>query len=174
MKFVPGGPINNFPALVQIMAWRRPGDKPLSEPMVVRLPTHICVTRPLWVKFTEPRLLTTKRIFSLVSTLRAEQSGCHFADEIFNTILGRKWWHCDSNFIELRANEQYVPIGSYDVLAPSRRQAITWTSQCRPNSRMHTYVPPGINELRRLVTYAAVDCIIQWSLRWHHNEREGV
>ena len=28
------------------MAWRRSGDKPLSEPMMVRLPTHICVTRP--------------------------------------------------------------------------------------------------------------------------------
>ena len=34
-KFVPKGPINNIPALVQIMAWRRPGDKPLSEPMMV-------------------------------------------------------------------------------------------------------------------------------------------
>ena len=44
------GPINNIPALVQIMAWRRPGDKPLSEPMMVRLPTHICDTRPQWVK----------------------------------------------------------------------------------------------------------------------------
>ena len=32
------------------MAWHRPGDKPLSEPMVVRLPTHICITRPQWVK----------------------------------------------------------------------------------------------------------------------------
>ena len=31
------------------MAWRRPGDKPLSEPMMVRLPTHICVTWPQWV-----------------------------------------------------------------------------------------------------------------------------
>ena len=28
LKFVPKGPINNIPALVQIMAWRRPGDKP--------------------------------------------------------------------------------------------------------------------------------------------------
>ena len=46
LKFVPYGPINNIPALVQIMAWRRSGDKPLSEPMVGRLPTHICVTRP--------------------------------------------------------------------------------------------------------------------------------
>ena len=49
MKFVPKGPINNIPALVQIMAWRRPGDKPLSEPMMVSLTTHICVTRPQWV-----------------------------------------------------------------------------------------------------------------------------
>ena len=32
------------------MAWRRPGDKPLSEPMVGSLLTHKCVTRPQWVK----------------------------------------------------------------------------------------------------------------------------
>ena len=49
LKFVPKGPINNIPALVQIMAWRRPGDKPLSAPMIVSLSTHICVTRPQWV-----------------------------------------------------------------------------------------------------------------------------
>ena len=41
LKFVPKGPINNIPASDQIMAWRRLGDKPLSEPMVVRLPTHM-------------------------------------------------------------------------------------------------------------------------------------
>ena len=34
LKFVPKGPINNIPALVQIMAWRRSGDKPLPEPMI--------------------------------------------------------------------------------------------------------------------------------------------
>ena len=50
LKFVPKGPINNIPALVQIMAWRRPGDKPLSETMKFCLPTHVCVTRPQWVK----------------------------------------------------------------------------------------------------------------------------
>ena len=49
LKFVPKGPFNNNSALVQIMAWRRPGDKPLSEPMMVRSLTHICVTRPRWV-----------------------------------------------------------------------------------------------------------------------------
>ena len=49
LKFVPMGLINNIPALVLTMAWRRPGDKPLPEPMMVRSLTHICVTRPQWV-----------------------------------------------------------------------------------------------------------------------------
>ena len=50
LKFVPKGPFNNNLALVQITARRRPGDKPLSEPMMVRSPTHISVTQPQWVK----------------------------------------------------------------------------------------------------------------------------
>ena len=49
LKFVPKGPINNIPSLVQIIAWHRSGDKPLSEPMTDSLLTHICVTRPQWV-----------------------------------------------------------------------------------------------------------------------------
>ena len=49
MKFVPKVPINNIPALVQIMAWHRSGDKPLSESMMNSLLTHICVTQPQWV-----------------------------------------------------------------------------------------------------------------------------
>ena len=36
LKFVPKVTIDNIPALVQIMAWRRIGDKPLSEPMHIR------------------------------------------------------------------------------------------------------------------------------------------
>ena len=54
LKFVPRGPINNISALVQIMAWHRPDDKPLSEPMLVFVPTHICVTRPQWVNTLQP------------------------------------------------------------------------------------------------------------------------
>ena len=40
-KCVPKVRIKNITALVQIMALRRSGDKPLSEPMMVRLLTHI-------------------------------------------------------------------------------------------------------------------------------------
>ena len=54
LKLVLKGPINNIPALVQIMAWRRPGNKPLSEPMMVSLPMHICTARPQWVNSAPP------------------------------------------------------------------------------------------------------------------------
>ena len=50
LKFIPKDAINNIPALVQLMAWGWQGDKPLSEPMMIILLTHICVTRPEWVK----------------------------------------------------------------------------------------------------------------------------
>ena len=72
LKFVPKGPINNNPALVKIMAWRRPGDKPLSDPMMVSLLTHICVTRPQWVnsdvQYLLSHLLSTS--FNLVLILK--------------------------------------------------------------------------------------------------------
>ena len=44
LKFVPKGPINNILALVQIMAWHRPGDKPLSENYLMAkfIDTYMC------------------------------------------------------------------------------------------------------------------------------------
>ena len=54
LKFVHKGPINNTPALVQIMAWCQPGNKPLSGAMMGRLPPHICIIRPQWVKSLTP------------------------------------------------------------------------------------------------------------------------
>ena len=49
LKYVPKGPINNIPALVQIMAWCQSGDKPLSEPMMAGLPLGLneLTDRPL-------------------------------------------------------------------------------------------------------------------------------
>ena len=35
-KFVPESPVDNKPALVRVMAWRRLGDKTLSEPMLTQ------------------------------------------------------------------------------------------------------------------------------------------
>ena len=36
LKFVLKSPIDNKPALVQIIAWRRTGDRPLPEPMLTQ------------------------------------------------------------------------------------------------------------------------------------------
>ena len=63
------------------MVWRRPGDKPLSEPIRVDLPTHICVTWPQWdihvVLILFPRLEIRKRV------------GWN------DKILSRHWLYCD-------------------------------------------------------------------------------
>ena len=37
LKFVLRTPIENTPALVQVMAWRWTGNKPLSEPMLTQI-----------------------------------------------------------------------------------------------------------------------------------------
>ena len=42
LTLVSKGPIDNNLALVQIMAWGRPGERPLSESVMVSLLTHIC------------------------------------------------------------------------------------------------------------------------------------
>ena len=71
LKFVPKDLINNVPALFQIMAWRRPGNKPLSETMMVTLLKHICVTWPQWVK--------TANIINWVITRISNQLRCWFS-----------------------------------------------------------------------------------------------
>ena len=53
LRFVPKGPINNIPALVEIMAWCWSGNKPLSEPMIFSLLTHICITQLQWVNIQQ-------------------------------------------------------------------------------------------------------------------------
>ena len=55
LHFVPEGTIDNILSLVQIMAWCQP----LSEPMMVSLLTHICVTRPQ-LTATSPRVQWVK------------------------------------------------------------------------------------------------------------------
>ena len=51
LKYVPWGLIDNMAVLVQIMAWRRTGDKPLSEPMLLCCTDAYIVTRPQWVNW---------------------------------------------------------------------------------------------------------------------------
>ena len=102
-------------SLVQITAWRRPGDKPLSEPMMLSLLTQICITLPQWfnplhaqslsgniihiynshhystMEYHTVLIFTLKKgkntPFSIVNTLRPRKNGLHFPDDIFKCIF---------------------------------------------------------------------------------------
>ena len=103
LKFVPKGPINNIPGIVQIIAWRRPANKPLSEPMIVRLLTHTCVTRPQWVK-----RWNSHEYYVYVRTTWVEL----FPDTKCITSVPSKWGiaHCYvwSSFIDLKDNNDIL------------------------------------------------------------------
>ena len=105
LKFVPKCSINNIPALPEIMAWRRPGDKPLSEPMMVSSVTHICVIRPQGVKprlklgqgqvFTSHSFMWAKNLIHarpnlLRGAFTVSKNGRHFTDDVFKCILLNK------------------------------------------------------------------------------------
>ena len=87
LKFVPKSPINNIPALVEIMAWRRPGDKPLSQPMMVSLLTHISITRPQWVNRLCTELFWKKSIsFEFYNSPESQQQ------RLLNITINEKLW----------------------------------------------------------------------------------
>ena len=65
--------------------WCRPGDKPLFEPMMASLPTHICVTRPHWVNRSHEGCWT--KTLQLLATLRSLVSHCGVLCASF------KFWH---------------------------------------------------------------------------------
>ena len=108
LKCAPKGSINNIPALVQIMAWRRPGDKPLSESMMVSLLTHICVTRDyitdsgsilgissVWQNDRDTHLLPENRLFFITSISQMPNSMNEHMDAALidvNDIVLRCLW----------------------------------------------------------------------------------
>ena len=75
LRFVPKGPIDNIPPLVQIMSWRLAADKSLSEPTLVYLLKHICFTWPQRVNTMYPM------------TLPLNQSRFFYFRQLFHTTL---------------------------------------------------------------------------------------
>ena len=73
LKFVPNSPIKNIPALVQIMAWCRPGDKPLSETIKVSSLTPMCVSRIQWVKPVTTKLASSRPLICVSFTVLKER-----------------------------------------------------------------------------------------------------
>ena len=86
LKFVPRYPINDIPTLVWIMAWCRPGDKPLSEQMMVNLLMHTCITHRQWVE---------KSITSCMLACISILIGNYFRERALIPGLYMPWEHTD-------------------------------------------------------------------------------
>ena len=103
-KFVLKDQVNNVSALVQIMAWRRPGDQPLSEPMMFNLLTRywrviyasLGLSELTWTGATKQRrapllkFATGYVLFKSANyfkTLRPRRNRQHFADNILKSIF---------------------------------------------------------------------------------------
>ena len=108
LKFVPMVQINNIPALYQLMALRRPGDKPSSEWKMESSLTHICVTRPqcvtlinLIMKIYEFRLICHWSLFlrSKLTILKHWFRSWLDADQATSHYLNQGWivhWHINA------------------------------------------------------------------------------
>ena len=88
LNFVPKGQINNIPALVQIMDWRRP--------MMDKLPTHICATRPHWVKSA-----FNKHVWSVV--IVCVNHYYRVTSVLLKASQSTRNWHVFNSLISLRA-----------------------------------------------------------------------
>ena len=97
LNLVPKGPINNIPSLVHIMAWRRPGDKPLSKWMMVSLLTHICLSLNELNMKHDMYSLILNMIYGCDSCylgfpiISSQNSLCHW-DMIFALIIQINLW----------------------------------------------------------------------------------
>ena len=81
---------DNFSTLVQIMAWHRSGDIPMSEPMMDTLLTHVCVTRPQWLN-----ILSVKCIYAVLINLHIH---C-FCFVLLGPLLTLQWRHNEPDSI---------------------------------------------------------------------------
>ena len=73
-RYVPSGPIDNKPPLVQKMAWCQRGDKPLSGPMTVYVTDAYIRTRPQWVNWHYKRML---QVNCMVNLFEMKEYCCH-------------------------------------------------------------------------------------------------
>ena len=157
--------INNIPALVQIMAWRRPGDKPLFEPMMVNLRTHICVTRPQWVNslnftgtcigFQYGVLSSGHVVLDTFTTIFIIKMVRKFVLPLFGRLLGLS--HC------VFLSEYTIITLSYDHDA--HLFIMVWVN----GPRAITF-----NSLNCTVNYPYRRCVVEWRLFWVHDKEVTV
>ena len=178
LKFVPKGSINNNPALFQIMAWRRPGDKPLSEPMMVSSPTHICVTQPQWVNEHWLSYLSFPQVWYSLHGPHAHNKilltpSCPSwsygngisQPEICNVMFGSSKWFLWSS----AAVRWWVGLGWREKLAGENgRMQQTFVLASMPRIVVVVFLPNKMHETHCF--------LVQWNQCWNYwlNHREQI
>ena len=161
--FVPRGPINKISALVQIMAWRRPGDKPLSEPMLVFVPTHLCVTWPQWVNTLGAKLSPFtimpqhKEILPLgrleLFILYRKHHGCQWLVGL-NTSVGTYCPSIKSNYVT-------------DISLGSKLLPLTWQTDNRKTAFKNTINYKTISHTVKQVLRQKIKQNFDWQMMAH-------
>ena len=163
------------------MAWRRSGDKPLSEALMVSLPTHICVTQPQWVNFNgvlNKPLLKLGQGSAINSTvlrgndfLLIPQSGC---GSIYSVLVkeGRddviKWKHFPRYWPFVRGIHR-SPVNSLHKGQWS--EALMFSLIC---TRINGWANNGdAGDLRRHLAHYDVIVMISRIPHWHRNHPVG-
>ena len=130
------------------MAWHRPGDKPLSELMMVSGLTHICVTRPQWVN----KIIPCDRLGNAATAMHS--ISCCDAHSVSSEEYGRHWrilfrskytWYC---------LEHIPPYPWYDMM--------------QENSLQYRYTRAISTECTHNRTWSSLS-----SIRWHQYDSEG-
>ena len=88
LKFLPKTPINNNSTLVQVMFWRRIGDKPLPEPMMTQV-NDACMCHPVpksYLPYSGLNKIANILLGTYLNTFR----NCYFA---LNFIAACTYWH---------------------------------------------------------------------------------
>ena len=155
LKFVTKVRINNIPALVQNMASFRPGNKPLSEPTMVSLLTHICVTRPQWVKSIIFKLVVPNNFMDIYSEIALRWITQNLTDKKSILVQAMAW--CDpAKHIwadiepDLCQHLVYLCHHELDIMSHTRKLTVT----------LKIYKPSDAKIYRLLLNHAAPNTLV--------------
>ena len=110
LKFVHKGPFDNKSALGQVIAWRRTGNKPLSEPMMAQL-TDACMRHAYYM------LYAWRSVVFGICFRKLPRCGIYTTGKIYGIFLFQRffaflWSVQDVSVIEIHSYEPILLLGS--------------------------------------------------------------
>ena len=160
LKFVFQFGINNIPSLLQIMIWHQPGDKPLSEPMMVSLLVQI-MAQPQWINqhvfldwffFMNTELLRYLEPTCLICNTTPCDDPCHrWLLYKYHLPIRPSQTHCTKNLWAHYPIPQKVPHSDLNVNAPLCHNYVMTAllSPCDVVAQKDMYF---LNEIRKTIS----------------------